>query len=265
MTCIQELMPVYTCLTKNYSRTTKGGDMKHLNSTIIPAVLALLLIKAPLASALVLGQVDTFEDGTTQSWVVAAGPFGPHPAPPANVSDGGPLGSGDNFLLLTALGVGAQGSRLTAINLDQWSGNYTATGISAIAMDLKNLGSSDLNIRLYFENPIAGPATDEAVTSDAILLPSGGDWTHVEFMIDALALTVLAGDVNTLLNNVTALRIFHNPLADFPGPSVVTLLGVDNIAALQASAVPEPSALSLFGLGLAGLFAWKKKQGISSA
>jgi len=241
--------------------------MKHLNSAIIPAVLALLLTWSPLASALVLGQVDTFEDGTTQSWVVGAGPNGAlHPAPPTNVSDGGPLGSGDNFLLLTAVGGGAEGSRLTAINLlGQWAGNYTATGISAIAMDLKNFGLSDLNIRLYLENPIAGPATDEAVTSDSILLPSGGDWTHVEFMIDSLALTVLAGDVNTLLNNVTALRIFHNPLADFPGPPVVTLLGVDNIAALQASAVPEPSALSLFGLGLAGLFAWKKKQGTRSA
>jgi hypothetical protein len=240
----------------------KGGVMRHLDTAIIAAVFVLLL-RVPPASALVLGQADTFEDGTTQNWVVGTGFGVVHPAPPTNVADDGPLGAGDNFLLLTAVGGGGSGSRLTTLNLGQWAGDYTATGITAIAMDLKNLGASDLSIRLYLENPMAAPPTDEAVTSSVILLPAGGGWTHAQFMIDPLVLTVLAGDVNTLLSNVTVLRILHNPLADFPGASVTALLGVDNITALPAGpgSIPEPSAFSLLALGLAGLSACRKESG----
>ena len=59
---------------------------------------------------------DTFEDGSTQGWVANLLGMGSHPAPPANVADGGPLGAGDNYLQITALGGGGAGSRLSAIN-----------------------------------------------------------------------------------------------------------------------------------------------------
>ena len=75
----------------------------------------------------------------------------------------------------SAVGGAGAGNRLTVINIDQWSGDYTAAGISAISMDLRNLGTTDLNIRLYLEDPIGGPPTDAAVTGP-VLLPSGGDW-----------------------------------------------------------------------------------------
>ena len=65
--------------------------MRLLNSLMILPTLAVCLIQAPLASAITLDQVDNFEDGTTQGWLV--GLLGaPHPAPPANIPDGGPLG-----------------------------------------------------------------------------------------------------------------------------------------------------------------------------
>jgi hypothetical protein len=221
----------------------------------VSAVLAACLMRVPYAPAAILGQVDNFEDGTTQGWTV--GLLGAtHPAPPVNVASGGPLGADDNYLRLTALGGAGAGNRLTVINMTQWSGDYTAAGISAISMDLKNVGTTDLNIRLYLENPLGGPPTDEAV-SGPVLLPSGGDWIHAEFSIDSLSLTGLKGNVDTLLTNVTALRIFHNSLAEFPGPPIAAQLGVDNI-----TAVPEPSSLSLLGLGLGlvGLLAWRKKR-----
>jgi hypothetical protein len=154
--------------------------------------------------------------------------------------------------------VGA-GNRLTVINVAQWTGDYTTAGVTKIAMDLRNLGVSDLSIRLYLENPMGGPPTDSAITTP-VLLPAGSGWMHVEFAIDPLSLTELTGDVNTLLANVTALRIFHSSAEAFPGPAMVAMLGVDNITAQSATTVPEPSALTLLGLGLVGLFAWEKRR-----
>ncbi|HQR70259.1 MAG TPA: hypothetical protein PLE54_06625 [Burkholderiaceae bacterium] len=215
---------------------------------------SMLLLHSSVASAVVIGQADTFEDGTTQNWQV--GILGAtHPAPPTNVSAGGPLGAGDNYLRLTSVGGAGAGNRLTAVNIAaQWAGDYATTGITTISMDLKNFGSTQLYVRLYLENPTVGPPVDQAITT-ARVLPVGGDWTHAEFAVDAASLIELAGDVSTLLANVTALRIFHGPADAFPGPAVVALLGVDNITATRAQAVPEPSALGLTMFGFLALLA----------
>jgi hypothetical protein len=219
----------------------------------------MLFVHSPFASALAIGQADNFEDGTTQNWRV--GLLGAvHPAPPTNVPDGGPLGAGDNYLRLTSTGGAGAGNRLTATNIaTQWAGDYTATGITTISMDLKNFGATDLSIRLYLENPTVGPPTDQAITS-AISLPVGGDWMHVAFAIDAASLVALVGDVSTLLANVTALRVFHGPSDAFPGPPVAAVLGVDNITATSAQTVPEPPALSLLTFGVVAFFASRRNR-----
>jgi len=191
------------------------------------------------ASAVAIGQSDDFEDGTTRGWVVNLLGMGSHPAPPANVPGGGPQGPFDNYLVLTAVGGSGAGSRLAVINTTQWAGDYASAGVSFIEMDLFNYGATDLSIRLFLENPMGGPPVDTAVT-DAVLLPSGQGWVHVTFSVSASDLTLLTGDVDTLLSNVTALRIFHGPSAAFPGPEVLTQLGVDNV-----TAVPEPSVALL--------------------
>ena len=241
-----------------YSYVPTGPFMRLSKRLILLTSLALFLTGAPPAFAVVIGQVDDFEDGTTQGWIV--GLLGAaHPAPPMNVPTGGPAGVDDNYLLLTAVGGGAAGSRLTVLNPSAWAGDYTADGILVIAMDLKNFGGSDLNIRLWLEDPTNGPPVDIAF-SGAVSLPSGGDWTHVEFAIDPMSLTAFQGDVNTLLSNVTTLRIYHSPDPTIPGPSVVASLGVDNITAGGAAAVPEPSSWMLLGSGLAGLRALRRKR-----
>lgn len=205
------------------------------------AVAALAL--PSIAGAVVANQTDTFEDGTTQNWVVALLGSG-HPAPPSNQL-GGPGGGDDNFLKLTSLGGTGTGSRLVAINFNnQWAGNYNA--IAGISMDVRNLGDTNLNLRLYLENPIAGPPTDDAISSDAVFLRAGGDWTTATFSFAPSALTVLNGDLNALLANVTAIRIVNSDSAQFPPFPGAGMLGVDNIRAID-----EPSMLKLIAaLGL---------------
>lgn len=182
------------------------------------------------AFAIVPNQTDDFEDGTTQGWIVAA--LGqPHPFPPVNEPSGGPGGVDDNYLRLTAIGGSGPGSRLAALNLTQWAGNYTTAGVQGISLDLRNFGNTDLYIRLLFEDPGVGPPTNVALT-DAFFLPAGGGWTTVAFGVNAASLTALMGDVPTLLTNTTAIRIFHGADPTFPPAPVVTDLGVDNIHAL---------------------------------
>jgi hypothetical protein len=221
-------------------------SIRHTLATAAIAAAATLV--GPLAaSALTIGQVDTFESGTTQGWVVSL--LGnPNPALPANIPTGGPAGAGDHFLQLTAVGGGGPGSRLTVINASQWAGNYPAAGVTAIAMDVRNLGASDLALRLLFEDPGFGPPNNTAVSTTAITLPAGGDWTHVVFPIAASDLSATLGSVDAALAGATAIRIFHSTTPSFPGAAIVAQLGVDNIRA-----VPEPGAAMMIALGIGGL------------
>src|SRR4029453_3320693 len=104
-----------------------------------------------------IGQVDNFEDGTTQNWVInLLGMGSPPPSTlPTNVPTGGPAGAGDNYLRLTSTGIPeTAGSRLVAVQYQhQWAGNYIAAGITAITMDVNNLGDTDHYLRVLFADP----------------------------------------------------------------------------------------------------------------
>jgi hypothetical protein len=212
------------------------------------AVMSTLLIGTGTAHAVTVGEIDTFSAGI-EGWFAGGGPGGQIPSlPPAVVPSGGPGGAGDSFMLISANGSAAAGGRLVAMNGAQWAGNYAAAGISSIAMDLRNLGNSDLNVRLYFEDPIPGPPVNEAVTTASVLLPAGGTWTHAVFSIAPGSLTALQGSATTVLSNTTILRIFSGAAADFPPERIAGQLGVDNI-----QAIPEPETYALMAAGLAFL------------
>jgi hypothetical protein len=206
-----------------------------------------------------LGQVDTFEDGTTMGWGVGGG-MAIHPAPPANVATGGPAGSGDAYLRVTSLGGGGAGSKLSAQNGSQWAQDYVAGGLSAIRMDVNNFGPDDLQLRLLFEDlPGApGPPVNVALSAAAVLVPAGSGWMSIAFPIEPSDLVSTLGTATAALASADTLRIFHNPAAEFPGPpigppAVNAQLGIDNIRA-----VPEPAEVVLLVMGLcACILRWR--------
>ena len=206
------------------------------------------------ALALVVGQIDTFQDLTTDGWF--AGGLGPPaqipPFPPHVVATGGPAGAGDAYLDIAAVSGEGPGSRLVAINATQWAGDYLGSGVGFVSMDLVNLGATELVIRLLFEDPMGGPPVDEAVTTTGFALAVGSAWQHAVFPIAPADFTVLRGDINELLAHTTLVRII-----DAPTPTeavhIVGVLGVDNIAAAPGRQLPTPASLWLVA---AAILAW---------
>jgi hypothetical protein len=197
------------------------------------AVAGLGILGQP-AAAVVLGQVDDFEDGTTQNWEAGV----PHPAPPENTPTGGPAGADDNYLLLTALGGQVAGSRLSAFNRLQWIGDYISAGVGGIDLDLNNLSSTDLSIRLYITDQTLGIPTNSVVT-EAVQLPAGSGWQSVGFSLDPADLVVLHGDATQALTHAVEVRIFHNVDPSYPPGPVVAQLGIDNIVAAPTNTPVE--------------------------
>jgi hypothetical protein len=202
--------------------------------------IAFATVAAP-ALPITLGMVDTFQGASSEGW--ASGVI--NPTPPVVVADGGPDGAGDAFLRLNSSGGFGPGGKLVVFNGLQWAGNYTAAGVSSIAMHLNNLGSTDLSLRLFLES--ATPGVNSA-SLDPVALPAGGGWTRVRFAVDPLSLS--GPDPGAVLAKVGMLRLYHGSAAAYPGEPISAQLGIDNV-----TAVPEPGRALLLGTGLALLLA----------
>jgi hypothetical protein len=210
-----------------------------LMSRILGALLAAVFLLPALSFAVTLGQLDTFQDGTLQNWIIGA----PTPITPLLVANGGPAGNGDAFMLLTAVGDGSPNvaRRLAVINEEQWAGNYPASGVNAVSMSVKNLGATELVLRLMVAvaPPAAGfPPTDEAVSTAPVLLPAGSGWTKAVFPVTPADFTATRGSALTALTRAAEFRLIHNPNPTFPPPVVGAQLGVDNIHAERRGPLP---------------------------
>jgi hypothetical protein len=201
--------------------------------------IAVSLLAPVVCSAVVVGQVDDFEDGTTQDWQSGAS----NPNGPVNVATGGPAGAGDSFLRLTSNGSGS-GGKLAAFCIDQWAGDYLTENVNSIQMQVKNLGATNLVLRLILENEAN---SQNLGTISPVNLPAGSDWTTVSFSLAAGNLT--GGNYATVMSNVTTFDIAHGPSpisVRSSSPNIVAQLGIDNI-----TAVPEPNAIALAVAALA--------------
>lgn len=208
---------------------------------LVFTLLAALLVETP-ARAVVDAQIDNFESGTLAGWGVGS----IVPIPPQNVATGGPAGVDDNYMQLGSTGTAGNGSRMAVFNTDQWTGDYGAAGIGAIAMNVNNLGATDLTLRLLFTDGTGMTGDNRAVTTAGKLVPAGSGWTTIAFRIAPSDLTALTGSAAAALAGTTRLFLFHSTPVNFPGSPIAATLGVDNIQAL-----PEPSAAGTCGAGAA--------------
>jgi len=217
-------------------------------SLIVCGFLALPNARAGVA----LGQIDTFQDGTTDNWANGG-------TQPIIVPNGGPDGAGDDFLEVTADGSGENG-KLTVFNTSQWLGDYVDQGIDEISMDLENLGSVTLNIRIAFKSTTSG-GTVPGYLSEAVSLPADDQWHDEIFQLTAATMIPIDSPAafNTFFDDGEAeIRIINETgAANLDGDPVVSQLGVDNIQAL-----PEPAITSLLLLVAGGWIVFRRKRAI---
>ena len=213
--------------------------MKRI-AVIFAGVACSVLLGAPSAQAIVFGQLDDFENGTTMGWANGV------PGYVMNIADGGPGGAGDNYLQLTSDGVG-QGGRLTTFNLQQWLGNYIAQGVTRIELDLRNFGSTPLSIRLAWKSE--NTATAPGYLSAPMVLAVGSGWQHFSISLAPGSLIAVGGPAAHNIFFSTGIgdaRIINaTGTSNLNGDFITGQVGIDNIRA-----VPEPASVAMLGGGL---------------
>lgn len=212
------------------------------------------LVVLPLAArgAVIWGQIDDFQNETTQKWISDLRDVG-NPNPPISLADAGPAGVGDSALSLSAHGMPGPGGKLVGFNQSQWAGDYLAAGVSGISLDLNNPGASDIRLRLAFRSSDTWFSTIEP-----FFLPSGSGWQSASIPIGDGHLLRLSGklDYAETMSSVEELRILHNNDPAFQGSLITATLLVDNIAA-----VPEPATGGIWvGLTALAYVAWRHRR-----
>lgn len=199
----------------------------------------------------ILGQKDTFQDGTLQNWTngfTATDPF--------NIASGGPNGAGDRFLQVSSGSFGG-GLRSIVFNDVQWIGNYLGAGVTRVEMDLKNFTASVLSMRYALRDSPGPSFTPGYVSTVAFNLPADGQWHHATFLLDAANLTPInsPAPLSSFLSAVGDARLLHSAIPSLLGDAGNTQWGVDNITA-SAAAVPEPTTWLLIITGSVAVIIW---------
>jgi hypothetical protein len=218
----------------------------------LAALLLGALLPSPGRAGIVLGQIDTFQDGTTQDWSVGVNGS----LVPMNIATGGPAGTGDRYLQVTSNGGPRADGRLTVFNRNQWVGDYLATGVNAIEMDLINLGTQPLSMRVALKDGI-GIGNAGFASTNPFVLPADGLWHHAVFLLDAADLTRLGSTtltLDSLLSDVAEFRVLNSANPSLNGDRISAEVGIDNVQATAVAPVPEPAGLTLaLGGGLLAL------------
>lgn len=194
-------------------------------------------LAASAGAQITLGQVDDFQDGTLQNWTGGASL--------QNIANGGPGGALDRFLQVQSFGGVGGGSRLATFNGIQWTGNYQAAGVTSISLFMRNLGQTNLQMRLVMFDFTGGDNRWTSTVSQALAV--GGAWQFMTFSLAQSALTRVQGSTSyaDLMLDVDRLMFRHQAgVPDAEGDSIAATAGMDNIRA-----VPEPGTLLVLGLG----------------
>src|SRR5437870_4753331 len=151
----------------------KKRDNSHvMKSSAIILSAAIICLLPAAAFGITAGQVDNFQDGTTDNWGDPAGNS-------LNIATGGPAGAGDRYMQVSS-GTFGGGPRLITFNQSQWIGNYVSAGVSGVSMDLKNFGPSTIPIRIAIREGTGGSFTPGYSSTVAFSLPADGQW-HTAF------------------------------------------------------------------------------------
>ncbi len=204
----------------------ENNEMRLLRYTVLSGLL--LWCSGELASAVEIGHIDTFEQGTA-GW---DGNF------PTVVDSGGPAGNGDAFLQVVATGGNGPGSRLATFN-DQpvWIGDYATAGATSIELDIMNMATSSgpLAMRLTLFGPSS--RNNRWTSVDSIVVPNDGQWQHLSFPIDSEAITRVGGSrsYDEMLADVVRIMLRHDTdPASGTGTSTRATVGIDNIMIVGA-------------------------------
>jgi hypothetical protein len=201
--------------------------MRRIGAALLLAALALP------ASAILVGQADDFS--ALQGWQrgVLAVP--------------GPGGLADSFLQVDADGVSANGGLVT-FNQAQWSGDYLASGVKSVSMQLANLGATPLDVRLAFgDNSAPRLGGTWYATTQAVTLTPGSGWRLAVFDVGASDLVLVRGSASyaQVMSSVFTLRILHASTPQAQGESLIGSLGIDDVTARSTNGCPRCGGASI--------------------
>jgi hypothetical protein len=182
------------------------------------------------ARAVILFTPDTFTDGTVQEW------YGGDTV--MNV-DNGQGGTADRYITVATNSGGSAGSHLATHNAElRWSGDYISAGVTAVQVDMRNLGSTTLQMRLVLFG-----LGNRWTSNTAVTLTPGSEWQHLTFPVSqsSLAHVLGAATYTDSLSNVTQIMFRHDGGTPSSGGETINgTLGIDN-----PMAVPSPGLVGL--------------------
>ena len=207
--------------------TSSQRNSRNRIAGALGCALSSFLMTVSPAYAIDTGQVDDFENGTTQGWEKGV----TSTSPPSNINSGGPSGMNDNFLRTESFGGVGADSRQVIFNRAQWVGSYSEAGVVTIRLDVRNSGSTMLNVRIALKSG----TTWFSASSPAQVAPGSG-WQTAEFGLNDSGMTRVQGTMTleSALANVTEMRILSSVNPNFRGDTMASTMDLDNIEAVGA-------------------------------